>query len=100
MTEKKQEPRFEEALGRLEEIVRHLERGDLPLDDSLALYEEGTSLIKTCSKMLDEAEQKVVKLAKGADGAPSFHLFYHRANGQSSGFCVFSPKNRFFPFTY
>lgn len=70
MTQKKQEPRFEEALSRLEEIVRHLERGDLPLDDSLALYEEGTGLIKACSKMLDEAEQKVVKLRKGPDRAP------------------------------
>ncbi len=70
MTQKKQEPRFEDALGRLEEIVRHLERGDLPLDDSLALYEEGTGLIKACSKMLDEAEQKVVKLKKGPDRNP------------------------------
>ena len=70
MTQKKQEPRFEDALGRLEEIVRHLERGDLPLDDSLALYEEGTGLIKACSKMLDEAEQKVVKLRKRPDRAP------------------------------
>ena len=70
MTQKKQEPRFEDALGRLEEIVRHLERGDLPLDDSLALYDEGTGLIKACSKMLDEAEQKVVKLRKGPDRAP------------------------------
>ena len=39
-------------------------------DDSLALYEEGTGLIKACSKMLDEAEQKVVKLRKGPDRAP------------------------------
>jgi exodeoxyribonuclease VII small subunit len=70
MTQKKQEPRFEDALGRLEEIVRHLERGDLPLDNSLALYEEGTGLIKACSKILDEAEQKVVKLRKGPDRAP------------------------------
>ena len=70
MTAKKQEPRFEDALGRLEEIVRHLEKGDLPLDESLALYEEGTGLIKACSKLLDEAEQKVVKLKKGPDRIP------------------------------
>ena len=70
MTAKKQEPRFEDALGRLEEIVRHLEKGDLPLDESLALYEEGTGLIKACSKLLDEAEQKVVKLKKGPDRSP------------------------------
>ena len=70
MTEKKQELCFEDALGRLEEIVRHLEKGDMPLNDSLGLYEEGTGLITACSKMLDEAEQKVVKLKKGADRNP------------------------------
>lgn len=61
---------FEQSLSRLDEIVRHLEKGDLPLNDSLSLYEEGTGLIKACSKMLDEAEQKVVKLKKGPDRAP------------------------------
>ena len=70
MAAKKQALSFEQSLGRLEEIVRHLEKGDLPLDDSLALFEEGTGLIAACSKMLDEAEQKVVKLKKGADRAP------------------------------
>ena len=70
MTEKKQELRFEDALVRLEEIVRHLERGDMPLDESLTLYEEGTGLIKACSRMLDQAEQKVVKLKKGPDRSP------------------------------
>ena len=61
---------FEQSLSRLDEIVRHLEKGDLPLSESLSLYEEGTGLIKSCSKMLDEAEQKVVKLKKGPDRAP------------------------------
>lgn len=70
MATKKQTMSFEEALGRLEEIVRHLEKGDLPLNDSLRLYEEGTGLIASCSKMLDEAEQKVVKLRKGPDRSP------------------------------
>ena len=70
MTVKKQTIRFEDALDRLEEIVRHLEKGDLPLNDSLRLYEEGTGLITACSKMLDEAEQKVVKLKKGPDRSP------------------------------
>lgn len=70
MATKKQTMSFEEALGRLEEIVRHLEKGDLPLNDSLKLYEEGTGLIASCSKMLDEAEQKVVKLRKGPDRSP------------------------------
>ncbi len=61
---------FEESISRLEEIVSLLERGDAPLADSLALFEEGTKLIAACSKQLDQAEQKVVKLMKGADGAP------------------------------
>lgn len=61
---------FEEALNRLDEIVRHLEKGDLPLSESLALFEEGTSLMSVCSNMLDEAEQKVLKLRKGPDREP------------------------------
>ena len=70
MASKKQTLSFEQSLSRLEEIVRHLEKGDLPLNDSLALYEEDTGLIAACSKMLDEAEQKVVKLKKGPDRSP------------------------------
>ena len=61
---------FEDALNRLDEIVRHLEKGDLPLSESLALFEEGTAQMSECSKMLDEAEQKVVKLRKGPDREP------------------------------
>jgi len=61
---------FEQSIQRLDEIVRHLESGDMPLSDSLALFEEGTGLIAACTGMLDEAEQKVVKLKKGADRAP------------------------------
>ena len=61
---------FEQQLGRLEEIVAALEKGDVPLAESLALFEEGTKLIAGCSKQLDQAEQQVVKLLKGPDGAP------------------------------
>ena len=61
---------FEESLARLDEIVRHLEKGDLPLSESLAHFEEGTGLLSACSRMLDEAEQTVVKLRKGADRSP------------------------------
>ena len=61
---------FEQQLARLEEIVSALEKGDAPLADSLKLFEEGTKLISACSKQLDQAEQQVVKLMKGADGAP------------------------------
>ncbi|MBR0355241.1 MAG: exodeoxyribonuclease VII small subunit [Oscillospiraceae bacterium] len=68
MSDKKET--FEQMLTRLDEIVRHLEKGDLPLDDSLSLFEEGTGLIRRCGTMLDEAEQKVVKLKKGPDRQP------------------------------
>ena len=61
---------FEQQLARLEEIVAELEKGDAPLTDSLTLFEEGTKLISACTKQLDQAEQQVVKLMKGADGAP------------------------------
>ena len=49
---------------------RLLEKGDAQLADSLALFEEGTKLAASCTAMLDEAEQKVVALMKGPDGAP------------------------------
>lgn len=68
MAEKKMT--FEQQIARLEEIVSALERGDVQLADSLALFEEGTKLIAACTKQLDQAEQQVVKLMKGPDGAP------------------------------
>ena len=61
---------FEQQLQRLEEIVAALEKGDVQLADSLSLFEEGTKLIAACTKQLDQAEQQVVKLMKGPDGAP------------------------------
>lgn len=59
---------FEEALARLEETVRLLESGNVPLDDSLALFEEGIALVRLCNGKLDNAEQKVVKLKLNGDG--------------------------------
>ncbi len=61
---------FEENMARLEEIVGKLEKGDAQLSDSLKLFEEGTKLIVQCRTELDKAEQQVVKLMKGPDGAP------------------------------
>jgi exodeoxyribonuclease VII small subunit len=66
----KKELSYEEAMQQLEEIVRRLEKGDVPLEESLALFEKGSGLIARCSKLLDEAEQKVVRLKKGSDGSP------------------------------
>jgi len=72
---------FEENIARLEEIVGALEKGDAQLADSLKLFEEGTKLVNECGKLLDEAEQKVVKLTKGADGAPVESEFTGEAEG-------------------
>ena len=77
----KAEKTFEESIARLEEIVGALEKGDAKLADSLKLFEEGTKLVTACGKMLDEAEQKVVKLSKGADGAPVESDFTGEAEG-------------------
>ena len=68
-------PTFEQATARLDEIVKLLEKGDAPLDKSLALFEEGAKLIKVCGKMLDDAEQIVVRLQKGANGEPEEIVF-------------------------
>jgi len=61
---------FEQSLKRLDEIVKTLERGDVSLSESMSLFEEGAALIRNCGKELDEAEQKVVMLKKGPEGAP------------------------------
>ena len=61
---------FEQKMARLEEIVAKLEKGEAQLSDSLALFEEGTRLVAACRTELDQAEQQVVKLMKGEDGAP------------------------------
>jgi exodeoxyribonuclease VII small subunit len=72
---------FEQSISRLEEIVSALEKGDAQLADSLKLFEEGTKLVAACETMLDEAEQKVAKLTKGADGAPVESAFTGEAEG-------------------
>lgn len=59
---------FEQAMARLEEIVKQLEQGDASLEDALTLFEEGTRLMKKCTTQLDKAEQKVSKLLAGPDG--------------------------------
>ena len=61
---------FEENMQRLEQIVRAMERGDVPLEESLKLFREGTALVETCGKLLDEAELQVAKIIPNADGEP------------------------------
>ena len=61
---------FEENMQRLEQIVRALERGDVALEDSLKLFQEGTELVRSCGKLLDEAQLQVKKIAVDAEGNP------------------------------
>ena len=61
---------FEANMHRLEQIVRAMERGDVPLEESLKLFQEGTELVKNCSKMLDEAQLQVRKVMTASDGTP------------------------------
>lgn len=61
---------FEESMVRLDEIVKALEKGDVALEDSIKLFEEGTKLAAKCSQLLETAELKVTKLMQGPDGAP------------------------------
>lgn len=63
------EKSFESSLEELERIVRQLEGGDLPLDRSLELFEQGVRLSRECQKRLDEAERKIEILLKGSDGS-------------------------------
>ena len=66
---------FEQSMARIEEIVGLLERGDAPLEQSMALFEEGAKLLKECTVALDKAEQKVVLLTVGVRGEPEEHPF-------------------------
>lgn len=58
---------YEESIKRLEEIVKALEEGNVPLDKSITLFEEGAALVKRCEKLLSEAEQKVKILVNGEE---------------------------------
>ena len=71
MSEGTENQTFEEMLQRLDVIVRTLEKGDTALEESMALYTEGTELIRRCTARLNDAEQTVVLLQKGSGGAPA-----------------------------
>ena len=66
---------FEEKMQRLEEIVRAMERGDVALEESLKLFQEGTELVRSCGKQLEEAKMQATKVTAGADGAPQEEPF-------------------------
>lgn len=62
---------FEEAMQELERVVGQLERGDVPLEDSIKLYERGAALKKRCEEKLKEAEEKVAAITLDGDGNPT-----------------------------
>ena len=61
---------FEESMARLEQIVRAMERGDVALEESLKMFQEGTELVRSCQKLLDEAQLQVKQIMTAADGSP------------------------------
>jgi exodeoxyribonuclease VII small subunit len=67
--------KFEDALQRLEQIVDQLEAGDLPLEDSLKVFEEGVALARRCAKYLEEAEKRIELLTKDESGLLKTELF-------------------------
>ena len=71
----KQNMTFEASMQRLEQIVRALERGDAPLEESLKLFQEGTELVRRCQTLLDNAELQVKKVMTAADGSPVMEDF-------------------------
>ena len=71
---------FEENMQRLEQIVRAMERGDVALEESLKLFQEGTQLVRDCGKLLDEAELQVKKVMVAADGTPRMEAFADEQN--------------------
>ena len=74
--------KFEDALLRLEEIVDRLETGELPLEDSLKVFEEGVALARHCSKYLEEAEKRIELLTKDEAGLLKTEPFEWDKDGQ------------------
>ena len=73
----KQNNSFENNMQRLEQIVRAMERGDVPLEESLKLFQEGTELVRSCNELLDNAQLQVKMIMTAADGSPREEDFPH-----------------------
>ncbi len=71
---------FEESMQRLEVIVRTLERGDAPLEESLKLFQEGTELVRACNLLLENAQLQVKKIMTAPDGSPVEEAFADAAD--------------------
>lgn len=68
---------FEASMERLDQIVKQLENGSVPLSEALKLFQEGTGLVERCTNLLDQAELEIVKLTKGPDGSLEEVPFAH-----------------------
>ena len=66
---------FEASMERLEQIVRAMERGDVPLEESLKLFQEGTELVRSCAKLLDDAQMQIQTVLTAPDGSPVLEDF-------------------------
>jgi exodeoxyribonuclease VII small subunit len=66
---------FESSLASLEKIVRELERGDLPLEESLRLFEQGVRLSRECQERLNQAERRIQVLMRDGEGRPALSAF-------------------------
>ena len=71
----KQNMSFEAAMQRLEQIVRAMERGDVALEESLKLFQEGTELVRSCAKLLDDAQMQIKTVMTAPDGSPVMEDF-------------------------
>jgi exodeoxyribonuclease VII small subunit len=78
-------PSFEQAIQRLEKIVADMESAELPLEDVLKKYEEGTRLVRFCAAKLDEAEKKIELLTKKADGSAKLEPFEEESEQENNG---------------
>ena len=72
---KKENMSFEESMQRLEQIIRAMERGEVPLEESLKLFQEGTQLVASCEKMLDNAQLQVKMVLTAPDVSPVLEDF-------------------------
>ena len=66
---------FEASMARLEQIVRSLEQGNVPLEDSQKLFQEGTELVRNCGKLLDDAQLQIKTVMTAPDGSPVLEDF-------------------------
>ncbi len=84
-----QEHTFETALGQLEKIVRDMESDEMPLDQLLVAYEEGTKLVKVCQQKLGEAEKKIEIIQRRAAADPELKEFDPAAKTAAKGAALF-----------